>query len=342
MDGEATAGSGPGQHPRQGPRRHHRRRLEFDPPRRLRAREPGTAAGVQREGAVRPGARPGRHRPAQSRRRRDGAGQHRPLHHACPQHEGDVARPAGHRGGARRRRRRRFHARAGEPARHQAAHRERPGRGALLGLRRDLRHARRGGRDGRPGWRQPRAGRGRAGQARQLQHAPRGPAPADVVGQGRSQEDRRRCHRERALAARGDRQDLLCRGRRLAFVRPAAHGAGGLSAAHHPSLRHRGRRGARGRPPDRRAERQVAGEDAGRVAPARRHPAARLPGARPAAGGAEAAQRGVLRLRPARGVLLFAPQRSRARAPSADRLRRGAGCRLAALRSGARRRSSTG
>ena len=37
----------------------------------------------------------------------------------------------------------RFHARAGEPARHQAAHRERPGRGALLGLRRDLRHARR-------------------------------------------------------------------------------------------------------------------------------------------------------------------------------------------------------
>ena len=157
----------------------------------------------------------------------------------------------------------------------------------------------------------------RAGQARQLQHAAGGPAAADVVGQGRSQEDRRRRHRGRALAARGDRQDLLCRGRRLAFVRPAAHGAGGLSAAHHPSLRHRGRGGARGRPPDRRAERQVAGEDARRVAPARRHPAARLPGARPAAGGAEAAQRGVLRLRPARGVLLFAPQRSRTRAPSA-------------------------
>ena len=39
--------------------------------------------------------------------------------------------------------RRGFHARAGEPARHQAAYRERPGRGALLGLRRDLRHARR-------------------------------------------------------------------------------------------------------------------------------------------------------------------------------------------------------
>jgi exopolyphosphatase/guanosine-5'-triphosphate,3'-diphosphate pyrophosphatase len=55
-----------------------------------------------------------------------------------------------------------------------------------------------------------------------------------------------------------------------------AHGAGGLPAARHPPLRDRGRRGARRRPADRRAERQVAGEDAGCVAPPRRHPAARL------------------------------------------------------------------
>ena len=40
----------------------------------------------------------------------------------------------------------------------------------------------------------------------------------------------------------------------------------------------------------------------------------------------------VLGLRPARGLLLFAAQRGRAGAPSADRLRRGAGCGLAALR----------
>ena len=113
-----------------------------------------------------------------------------------------------------------------------------------------------------------------------------------------------------------------------------------LHIIHHYDIAGRG--GARGGPPDRGAERQVAGEDAGRLAPARRHPAARLPGARPAAGGAQAAQRGVLRLRPARGFLLFAPERGRARAPSADRLRRGAGRRLAALRPRADRRSSTG
>ena len=85
----------------------------------------------------------------------------------------------------------------GEPARHQAAHRERPGRGALLGLRRDLRHARRVGRDGRSGRRQPRAGGAGQRQARRLEHAAGRAAAADVVGQGRSQEDRRRRHRER-------------------------------------------------------------------------------------------------------------------------------------------------
>ena len=36
-----------------------------------------------------------------------------------------------------------LHARARAAARHQGPYRERPGRGALLGLRRDLRHARR-------------------------------------------------------------------------------------------------------------------------------------------------------------------------------------------------------
>ena len=91
-------------------------------------------------------------------RRRDGARQHRPLHHARPQHEGDVARPAGDGGGARRLRRAGIHARAREPAGHQGAYRERPGRGALFGLRRDVRHARRLGRHGRPGRRQPRTG----------------------------------------------------------------------------------------------------------------------------------------------------------------------------------------
>ena len=119
---------------RQGPRRHHRRRLQLDPSRRLRAGKPGAAAGVQREGAVRPGPRPRRHRPPQSRRRRDGAGQHRPLHDARAQHEGDVARPAGDGRRARRRRRRGLHARARAAARHQGPYRERPGRGALLGL----------------------------------------------------------------------------------------------------------------------------------------------------------------------------------------------------------------
>ena len=182
-------------------------------------------------------------------------------------------------------------------------------------------------------------GHGRIGAST---HAADRAAAPDVVGQDRSQAARGRRHRGRALVARGGRQDLLRRGRRLAIVRATAHGAGGLSAAHHPSLRHSRRRGARGGAADRGAERQVAGEDAGRVAPARRHPAARLPGARPAAGGAQAAQCGVLGLRPARGLLLFAAERSRARAPSADRLCRGAGRRLAALRSCRRPRSSTG
>ena len=107
MDGEPTIDpAAPGRRrawpSRPGPGRHHRRRLQLDPPRGLRARQPRAAAGVQREGAVRPGARPRRDRPAEPAGRRDGARQHRPLHDACPQHEGDVARPAGDRGGARR------------------------------------------------------------------------------------------------------------------------------------------------------------------------------------------------------------------------------------------------
>ena len=197
-----------------------------------------------------------------------------------------------------------FHARAGEPG-HQGAYRERPGRGALLRLRRDVRHARGIRRDGRPGRRQPRAGGAGPRPARDLDHAADRAAAPDVLGQERSQAHGDRGDRERRLAARGDRQDLLRRGRRLAFLRAPAHGAGGLSAAHHPSVRHSRRRGARGGAADRGAERQVAGEDAGRLAPSRRYPAARLPGARPAAGGAEAAQRGVLRLRLARGLLLL-------------------------------------
>ena len=80
----------------------------------------GLARGLDATGRLQPG------------RRRDGAGQHRPLHHARAQHEGDVARPAGDGGRARRRRWCRFHARSRERRPGITAHTgERPGRGAV-------------------------------------------------------------------------------------------------------------------------------------------------------------------------------------------------------------------
>ena len=222
--------------------------LQLDSPRGLRARQPRAAAGVQREGAVRPGARPRRDRPPQSAGRRNGARQHRPLRDARPQHEGDVARSARHRGGARRVGRTGVHAPAGEPAGYRGAYRERSGRGAILGLWRDLRHARGVRRHGRSGRRQPRARGVGPRPDRDIDHIADRAAASDVLGQGRSQEDGDRGDRERRLVARGDRKDLLCRGRRLAFLRPPAHGAGRLPAAHHPSVRHSRRRGACGWP----------------------------------------------------------------------------------------------